>query len=108
MSAAREKRVIELSRPAFSRTAAEQARTKTSEQLETAIQTLAGVVAALRDMDETHGGQGKVIGNVIANQAKLKQDIAALDTKIDALDARLDVVIANQQTIRDDIAATHI
>lgn len=110
----REKRVVELIRPAFRRTDAEQARTETTDKLGQAIQVLTTVIAKLRDIGQGQNGVSQVVGKIVADQARLRTDVAAVQidvTQIKGTQAelgrKLDTAIANQATILAEIAATH-
>lgn len=110
----REKRVVELSRPQFRATAAEQAATATTNLLATAIQTLSNVIARLRDMGESQIGVTQVVGKINGDQARLRVDIAALQIdatsikgNLAAVDLKIDTVISNQAAILAEIATTH-
>lgn len=110
----REKRVVELSRPAFRQNAAEQARTDTSLKLTRAIQAVATVIAKLRDMGNDQVGLGQVVGRIVAEQAKMIADIRAIQSDLTAIqdsqttaDQKLDTIIVNQADILSQIAATH-
>lgn len=110
----REKRVVEISRPAFRQSAAEQARTDTSLKLTRAIQAVATVIAKLRDMGHDQVGLAQVVGRIVAEHARTKIDLQTIQTDLTAIqdsqataDQKLDTIITNQADIRGEIAATH-
>jgi hypothetical protein len=110
----REKRVVELSRPAFRQNAAEHARTETAIGLARALQAVATVIAKLRDMGGDQAGIAQVVGRIVAEQAKMKADIRVIQTDLTAIldsqtvaDQKLDIITVNQANILVEIAATH-